>query len=55
MLLDEITNGLNHDLAIRMTEKILSLNKTVIFVSHEQSEQFRRMFDYIIDLNEMKS
>lgn len=54
ILLDEITNGLNYELAVLMTEKILSLNKLVIFVSHEESEQFRRMFDYIINLNEIK-
>nr|WP_318685979.1 ABC transporter ATP-binding protein [uncultured Acetatifactor sp.] len=55
ILLDEITNGLNNELAIILTEKILSLNKTVIFVSHNESEQFRKMFDFIIDLNNVSA
>ena len=51
MLLDEITNGLNHALAMEITKKILALHKTVLFVSHDVSDDFRNLFDGIIDLS----
>ncbi len=49
-LLDEITNGLNHELAMRMTEKILSMDNMVLFVSHDKSKAFRELFDCVIEL-----
>lgn len=49
-LLDEITNGLNHELAMRMTEKILSMDNMVLFVSHDESKAFRELFDCVIEL-----
>lgn len=51
MLLDEITNGLNHALAMEITKKILALHKTVLFVSHDVSDDFRNLFGGIIDLS----
>lgn len=55
LLLDEITNGLDHELAMEITKKILGLHKTVLFVSHEEAEDFRELFDCVIDLNERKN
>ena len=49
-LLDEITNGLNHELAMRITKKILSMDKMVLFVSHDESKEFRELFDFVIEL-----
>ncbi len=54
VLLDEHTAGLNSDLAFRITKKILDLNKTVICISHTDSEYIIQLFDVVIDMEDLK-
>lgn len=53
IILDEHSSGLNEDLALRITKDILKLNKTVICVSHTQSDEMIDLFDECINLSDI--
>lgn len=55
IILDEHTAGLNDELAYNITKQILDLEKTVICVSHTESEDIIALFDYVININDFQN
>ena len=55
IILDEHTSGLNEDLAFKITKEILNLGKTVICVSHTESQEIIDLFDECINFESLQN
>lgn len=52
LLLDEFSSGIDYETLLNVENKLLQLDKTLIYVTHVDSKREGKPFDAIIDLNQ---
>ncbi|MCY3032375.1 MULTISPECIES: hypothetical protein [Aerococcus] len=51
LLLDEFSAGIDYETLLKIENKLINLDKTIIYVTHVDIDRAGKQFDEVIDLN----